>query len=268
MEESHGLLSLFMEQSLVHLVGYVRLLTFFVLVPFLGGNAVPGQLRLALAFILSLLVYPSFASLAPPSGEAFAPWLLITLAKELLVGLLLAYVVSIIFWAMLSAGFMLDNQRGASMAQVQEATSDESTSIFGSFLEQITVYLMFSTGAFTHILILPLLSYGVCPPGFPLDFGAADALVLFMIKQFARLLVLLVVFSAPMVLVCLFSDFALGVVNRFSPQLNVFFLSMSIKSALGLALIILYLGALLPRVTEELLSVQGYSQTLLQLLGR
>jgi type III secretion protein T len=266
--ESHGLLSLFMEQSLVHLVGYVRLLTFFFLVPFLGGNAVPGQLRIAMAFILSLLVYPSFASLAAPSGGGFVLWLVVTLAKELLVGLLLSYVVSVIFWVMLSTGFLLDNQRGASMAQVQEATSDENTSIFGSFMEQLTVYLMFASGAFTHILILPLLSYGVCPPGFPLDFGAADALVLFMIEQFARLLILTVVFSAPIVLVCLFSDFALGVVNRFSPQLNVFFLSMPIKSALSLAMILLYLGALLPLVTRELLRSQGYARDLWQFLGR
>jgi type III secretion protein T len=251
----------------MHLVGYVRLLTFFVLVPFLGGNAVPGQLRLALAFILSLLVYPSFASLTAPSGGYFVLWLALTLAKELLVGLLLSYVVSIIFWVMLSAGFLLDNQRGASMAQVQEATSDESTSIFGSFLEQITVYLMFSTGAFTHILILPLLSYGACPPGFPLDFGAAEVLMQFMIGQFTRLLILTVVFSAPIVLVCLFSDFALGVVNRFSPQLNVFFLSMPIKSALGLALILVYLGTLLPLVTGELLRLRIYSQDLWRLLG-
>jgi type III secretion protein T len=265
--ESHGLLSLFLEQSLVHVVGYVRLLTFFFLVPFLGGNAIPGQLRIALAFILSLLVYPTFASLTPPSGTGFVIWLAVTLGKELLVGLLLAYVVSVIFWVMLSAGFLLDNQRGASMAQVQEATSDESTSIFGSFMEQITVYLMFSTGAFIHILVLPLLSYGVCPPGFPLDFGRADALVLFMVEQFARLLILTVVFSAPIVLVCLFSDLALGVVNRFSPQLNVFFLSMPIKSALGLAVILLYLGVLLPLVTGELLRSRGYVQNLWQFLG-
>jgi type III secretion protein T len=236
-------------------------------VPFLGGNAIPDQLRIALAFMLSLLVFPTFAGLSVPSGMGSAVWLVVTLAKELLIGVLLSYVVSIVFWAMLCTGFLLDNQRGASMGQIQDAMSDESTSIFGSLLQQVTVFLMYSTGAFTHILVLPLLSYGVCPPGFAFDFVSSDGLTFFMIGQFARLLTLMLVFSAPIVLICLFCDFALGVVNRFSPQLNVFFLSMPIKSALGLAMVILYLGTLLPLVTKELFKIESYAQELWQLLG-
>ncbi|MDR1360114.1 MAG: type III secretion system export apparatus subunit SctT [Deltaproteobacteria bacterium] len=258
---------MFMNQGIVHLIGYVRLLTFFFLAPFLSGNAIPGQLRIAMAFMLSLLVYPTFASLSAPPGMHIVLWLLFTLAKELLIGILLAYVVSILFWAMLSTGFLLDNQRGASMAQVQDAASDESTSIFGSLLHQVTLYIMYSTGAFTHILILPLISYGVCPPGFAFDAGSADGLLVFMIGQFGRLLTLMLVFSAPIVLICLFCDFALGVVNRFSPQLNVFFMSMPIKSALGLAMVILYLGTLLPLVTRELFEVEVHARELWQFLS-
>ena len=37
------------------------------------------------------------------------------------------------------------------------------------------------------------------------------------------------------------TSYGLGLVNRTAPQLNVFFLSMPIKSALGVAMLIIYL---------------------------
>jgi type III secretion protein T len=255
-------------QGLLFLIGYIRPLTFFFLVPFLGGAAIPGQLRIALAFLLSLFVYPTFADLTPPApGMAFFLWLLLLLGKELFVGFILAYTASVIFWALLSAGFLVDNQRGAGMGQVTDPASDESTSLFGGFLHQITVYLLFSTGAFIQIILLLLSSYSVCPPGFEAGPGAMEAVPLFLIGQFSRLMIIVVVFSAPIVLICLLSDVSLGIINRFAPQLNVFFLSMPIKSALGLLMILLYLGTLLPLITRELFAISGQANAFWSVLG-
>jgi type III secretion protein T len=255
-------------QGLLLFIGSIRPLTFFVFVPFMGGDAVPGQLRIALAFLLALFVYPTYAGLAPPDQSmAFFLWMLLLSGKELLVGFILAYTASVIFWAMLSTGFLLDNQRGAGMGQVTDPASGESTSLFGGFLHQITVYLLFSTGAFVQIVLFLLASYGICPPGFEPGAGAVETIPAFLIGQFSRLMVIVVVFSAPIVLICLLSDVSLGIINRFAPQLNVFFLSMPIKSALGLFMILLYLGTLLPLITRELFAISGQVDAFWSVLG-
>jgi type III secretion protein T len=49
------------------------------------------------------------------------------------------------------------------------------------------------------------------------------------------------VISAPIIIVMFLATLGLGLVNRTAPQLNVFFLSMPIKSALGIALLVVYL---------------------------
>jgi len=255
-------------QGMLLFIGYVRLLTFFILVPFMGGDAVPGQLRVALAFILSLFVYPTFAALAPPeSGLPFFLWLLLTLGKELLIGFILAYTASVIFWAMLSTGFLLDNQRGAGMGQITDPSSGESTSLFGSFLNQVSVYILFSSGAFVQIVLLLLASYSICPPGIEFSPVAEQAIPFFLMGQFSRLMTIAVVFSAPIVLICLLCDVSLGIINRFAPQLNVFFLSMPIKSALGLLMILLYLRTLLPLITRELFAINGQAEAFLRVIG-
>ena len=50
-----------------------------------------------------------------------------------------------------------------------------------------------------------------------------------------------VVISAPVIIIMFLATLGLGLVNRTAPQLNVFFLSMPIKSALGIAMLVIYL---------------------------
>ncbi|MCL1890233.1 MAG: type III secretion system export apparatus subunit SctT [Desulfovibrionaceae bacterium] len=241
--------------ALIFFIGCVRLMVFFFFVPFLSGEAVPSQLRFSLSALLAFFVYPIFAGLNPPgSGLPFFLWLFCVLGKELLVGFLLAYTASVVFWAMLSVGFIMDNQRGAGMAQATDPVSGEATSLFGGFLHQTTIYIFFSSGAFLQMLLLLLSSYGVCPPGFELGASAKEGIPFFLLGQFSRLMVMTIVFAAPIMLVCLLSDVSLGIVNRIAPQLNVFFLSMPIKSALGLLMIMLYMGTILPLINQELFS--------------
>jgi type III secretion protein T len=256
-------------QGLLLFAGYVRLLTFFFFVPFMGGEVVPDQLRIAMAFMLSLFVYPTVAGLTPPAGgeTVFLLWLALILAKELLIGLILGYAASVIFWVMLSTGFILDNQRGAGMGQAADPASGESTSLFGGFLHEITIYMFFSSGAFVQVIVLLLTSYGICPPGFEAAPRAVEGIPLFLLRQFSSLMVMVLIFAAPIVLACLLSDISLGIINRFAPQLNVFFLSMPIKSALGLGMILLYLGTLLPLITRELFLIPSRAGSFWGVLG-
>jgi type III secretion protein T len=249
---------IFTGQAVPFFIGCIRLLIFFSLVPFLSGEAVPGQLRFSLSVLSAFFVYPAFAGLHPPeAGAPFFLWLLCAVGKEMLVGFLLAYTASVVFWAMLSTGFIIDNQRGAGTAQATDPASGESTSLFGTFLHQSTIYIFFSNGAFLQMLLLLLSSYVACPPGFELSAGAREGIPFFLLAQFSRLMVMAVLFSAPIMLVCLLSDVSLGIVNRISPQLNVFFLSMPIKSALGLLMIMLYMSTLLPLIGRELFASGG-----------
>ena len=57
--------------------------------------------------------------------------------------------------------------------------------------------------------------------------------------------------SAPVVLACLFTDIALGLINRFASQLNVYILSLPIKCALASFLLIFYFAVLMSDAPER-----------------
>jgi len=69
---------------------------------------------------------------------------------------------------------------------------------------------------------------------------------------------LIVLLSAPIIIVMFMSEFALGLISRFTPQMNVFSLAMPIKSAVGLFVLVLYMGVLLRVLNRETNLIGGY----------
>lgn len=248
-------------------IGSIRLAAFFALAPIFDNQSIPGQLKFALALALSALVYPLSAAMPLPHDGHWFLWLASIALKEILIGFVLAYAVGVVFWVMLSSGRLVDSQRGAAIAELVSAPSGDSTSLFGDLLNQATVYLFFSTGAFVQIVALLLVSYEVCPPGFALGEAQLRGMTAYLLDEFARLMVMVALFAFPIVLVCLASDVCLGIVNRFSPQLNVFFLALPIKSVLGLLMIFFYLRYMTPLITRELFGISGRLQPVWKLFA-
>ena len=62
---------------------------------------------------------------------------------------------------------------------------------------------------------------------------------------------LLLIISGPMIIVMFLSEIGLAMISRFAPQLQVFFLAMPIKSAVGVLMLILYMPFFLEIMGQE-----------------
>ena len=163
------------------------------------------------------------------------------LFKEIVIGFLIAFISGVFFYAAMSAGMIIDNQRGASQAQGGDLLDEVQNSPFGSVLMLSLVILFYSTGAIVAYLTFILSSYTVWPVYEVLP-GITEAKV----AEYAgmglnTLMATAMVICSPFVIVALMTDISLGLINRFAPQLNVFILSMPIKSGLCAVLIVLFI---------------------------
>ena len=75
----------------------------------------------------------------------------------------------------------------------------------------------------------------------PLGFSFAPNTPVQILGSLDDMLRVTVIISAPVIIVMFLATLGLGLVNRTAPQLNVFFLSMPVKSALGIAMLAVYL---------------------------
>jgi type III secretion protein T len=215
-----------------------RFLAAFSLLPFFSTQVVPGMLRQGVAASLCLILVPYTADQTAAlhlSGVA----LVTIIIKEVIVGLLIGYPLAAVFWAVEGIGFYVDNQRGSAMASSADPlTGSESTPLGILFTQAFTVYFM-SSGAFLLLLGAFYKTYQIWPVAeFVPSFGGAGPV--FYLDIFDRLLRMIVVLSAPLIVTMFLAEFALALVSRFAPQLQVFFLAMPIKSALSVLMLIFY----------------------------
>jgi len=214
----------------------------FAICPALAEAMVPGVARRAAVLGFSCLAIPFIKGGMPP-GEPNV-WMFAVLAfKEALIGFLIGFFASVPFWIAENIGNFIDNQRGATMGEVYSPLSGTQVSSTGLFFTHIVSTLFFVGGAVIVFLGALYSSYSIWPvfpesAVFPSFANDAPIRILGSLDGMLRTTVII---SAPVIIIMFLATLGLGLVNRTAPQLNVFFLSMPVKSALGIAMLIIYL---------------------------
>lgn len=227
--------------------------------PFLGGGAISAPVKIALAFTLTFLIYPAMAAAIPLEAipTAFIPFVLMMI-KEALIGVTLGYITSLIFYGIQSAGQMVDNARGATIAQLLNLQLNTQASLLGQMKLQVAIVLFFCLDG--HLLYIRALFYSferLPVNAFPkiatgLVVGTElSPIVSDIIRMSADVLVVSMQLAAP-VLVCLFlTDVVFGIFNRVAPQMNVFFLSLPIKMIVGCGMLFIIWTSIISQMQER-----------------
>ena len=211
----------------------------FAVCPALTDSMIPGIARRAAALGFACIVIPYIHAGMPP-GEPNMWMFAFAGLKEGLIGFLIGFFSAVPFWIAENVGNFIDNQRGATMGEVYSPLSGAQVSTTGIFFTQLVSTLFFVSGAVFLLLGALYKSYSLWPVWTQGISFLSDA-PLSMLGSLDSMLRVTVVISAPIIIIMFLATFGLGLVNRTAPQLNVFFLSMPIKSALGIAMLIVYI---------------------------
>lgn len=203
----------------------------------LGGTLV----RNALVLMIALPVMPLHDTWTLPSMSGAASWrYILIILSEIGIGIVIGFCAAIPFWALDMAGNLIDTMRGASVASILNPMLGQQSSLFGILFSQIFSLLFLVSGGFNELLAAFYHSYVTLPPGTKIIPG--PELLSFLARDWQLMYELSLRFSMPALVVILLVDMALGLINRSAPQLNVFFLSMPIKSAFAVLMLVMSLS--------------------------
>ncbi len=220
-----------------------RFISCFIMLPVLSKQVLGGALiRNGVCCSLLLFVWPLVAD---SFNTAITGWdLLLLIGKEIILGIVIGFIAAIPFWAVEAAGFLIDNQRGATMASVLNPALGSQSSPVGLFLTQTLITLFYSGGAFLTLLSALYQSYASWPvTAFFPQLGVQW--VAFFYGQFNQMLRLALLLSAPLLIAMFLAEFGLALMGRFAPSLNVFILAMPIKSAIASLLLVVYISIMM-----------------------
>lgn len=235
-------------------MGMPRIVALFTVLPMLHKRNLGGaMIRNGIAASLVLFLHPMLAEAKPEESVSIYITGAIVM-KEVFIGAIIGFCVAIPFWALESAGFFIDNQRGASMASTMNPFSGAETSPMGILFSQAFIALIMTSGLFLLLLHSLFLSYATWPvfSYYPhLNQEAAR----FFLNQFDLIIGLAMWLSAPVIISMFITEFGVALISRSAPQLNVFILAMPIKSGVAAAILVVYVATIMELSRKHMMGI-------------
>lgn len=228
----------------------MRPLGVLVVLPFLNARLLGGVLiRNSLALLLAIPIMPYAMTSVSSAVTTDVSLLVMWAISEVAVGLYIGFLAAIPFWAIDVSGSLIDMVRGAGLAEILNPTSGEEGSLFSLLFVQLLAAIFFATAGFNVLLEALYQSYALLPLGKSLAFNGETAT--FLVQQSHLILELGVRFALPAIAVMIMVDVTLGLINRASEQIDVFFLAMPIKSVASCLTLALALPLALDMLTQR-----------------
>lgn len=222
--------SLVSNQMGFFLLIFVRISGIFFMTPVFGSRNIPAYVKASLALLLAYTLYPVLFNANIKIPDAL--WLyLFAVLGELLIGLILGFVSSLVFSAIQMSGQLLDMQIGFGIVNIIDPQSGQQVPLIGNF-KYILALVVFLTMNGHHVLLNALFSSFKLIPITGIAWNAKILDIIITLVQGTFIIALKI--SLPVLTALLLSDVALGILARTMPQMNIFVVGVPGKIIIGL----------------------------------
>jgi len=213
-----------------------RLAGMMLFAPLFGSAKIPRRVKLLIALIMALTMCSAIDARKVEIPETM--WgLTLGIGGELGFGLALGTIVSFVFIAAQWAGEIIGQQMGLNISEVLDPQFGQAGSLVGDLYFMLAMVVFLSPAVNGHHALVrgvrasfdavPLMSAGM-------NANLLDVLV----GLFQSSAALAIQLAAPMLMTMLIVDVALGCIGRAMPQMNVMAIGLSVRSLLGVAVLV------------------------------
>ncbi len=244
------------------LLPFVRIAALMATAPVLNGRNVPVRIKLALAVALTALLAPGLPPV--PQVELLSAAGFVLVAQQMLIGVMLGFVVQLVFDAMVVAGETAAMSMGLGFATFLDPERGVSVPVLSQF------YLILATLTYLsldgHLALMDVLaeSFRTLPVALPENASAGRGMLWELLGFGATMFAGALRIALPAVCALLIVNIAFGVISRAAPTLNMFAIGFPVSLVMGFAVVLVSL----PAMQESLLALLRAAFTLLaQLAG-
>jgi flagellar biosynthetic protein FliR len=218
---------------------FIRISGFTVVAPIFSSKNVPAYIKIGFSLAIAYILYPFFYNSDVRIPESLFPYILI-LFEEFVVGLVIGFVSSMIFYAVQSAGNILDMQIGFGIVNIFDPLSGQQLPLVGNF-KYILALIVFLSMNGHHVLLTALVDSFKLVPVMGVVFHTE--LVGILVDMVVGIFIIAIKICMPVLVALLLTDMALGVLARTMPQMNIFIVGVPGKIIVGIFVLSLALPA-------------------------
>jgi len=225
----------------------MRVAMMFAVAPVFGGRLVPKRVRLLLALLVTWVVVPVIPP-APAIDPLSAAGVMVTL-QQLLIGLVLGFMLQMVFSALVLAGQVIAMGMGLGFASMVDPQNGVQVPVLGQYYVTLATLLFLVLDG--HLMLISLLAetFHSLPVGVDgLNRQSMWDVAAWASHMFAGGMLI----AIPAVTALLLTNIAFGVITRAAPQLNIFAVGFPLTLTLGFVIIFFTLPALVPQFSDML----------------
>ena len=235
-----ALVDLTVPRLMVFLLALARVSGLFLFAPILGSRSAPVQVRAAVVFFVSVAMLPVLPAAAAADVATLAPSAYFAdVLRELAIGFAIGLVAQLVFGGVELAGQLSGVQMGVGLATLIDPHNQDQITALAQWCNLIALLLFLAIDGH-HLLIRAVAeSFATVPIGGSFPASAGPAMVL---SLAGGMFTLALKIAAPVMVLLLIVNGAMGVLAKLIPQLNVFIVGFPLNVGAGL----LVMAAALP----------------------
>lgn len=246
----------------MYMLPFFRVAALVSVAPIFGTHTVPARIKLILAFALTIMIAPIL-----PKTENIAPFSIngiIAIVHQVLIGLAIGFMVTMVFGALVTAGQLIAQLMGLGFASMMDPQNGVSVPVVGQFYTIIATLIFLITNG--HLVMLDVLvsSFQTIPVG---EYGLSVDRILELVLWGKWIFAAAVVIALPSITALLLVNIAFGVMTRAAPQLNIFAVGFPITILIGFVIIFISLPHFVPKLQQLLDFAFNFSRNTLLVRG-
>ena len=229
----------------------LRVVGLLVSLPLFGTKLVPVMVKVILAFILTLFAYPVIVENFTIQTEYTWINMVVIGAAQFLLGVLMGFLIQILFQAFILAGQIIAMQMGLGFASMNDPTSGMAVPTVGQIYNLMVTLMYFAVDGHMFVFSALTESFSVVPIGIEaysaLNFNHVFASISWMFASSLKIVL-------PAIVALLLVNMSLGIMTKAAPQLNIFSIGFPMTMILGMIILYLTLLFITPhfeRMTER-----------------
>lgn len=183
--------------------------------PLFGSQLVSVRVRLIFAFIISIIVTPV---LSIPFYDPISPAFILLIAEQLIVGIVLGFVITVLFQVFALAGQLAAMKAGLGFAMSNDPANGITVATIGQYYMTMAGLAFLGTNG--HLVMIEYLveSFEYWPVGGGFDSQRYWDILMLGGWLFEKALLVVI----PLAVATLIMNISFGIVAKASPQLNIF----------------------------------------------
>lgn len=247
-----------MNQYLVFLLASCRTAGVIFFNPIFGRNSIPSIMKVGLSLAIAMFAVFDLGMTQVINYTAIE--FIGAMLQGFIIGIVIGFIMTLFLSVFQLGGEVIDMQMGLSMASMYDPATKANISVTGNLLTSMYVLIFFISNAHLALFTVVIKSFQVIPLGIG---QVSEQVAVFFIELMYYIFIYAVQLAIPIIVTEIIAEFAVGILMRLVPNINVFVINIQIKVFIGLIVVFTIIPALANFMTQmNLLMMEKITQVL------